>query len=157
MFSGRLRLRIRDCFQSKKIPVLNSKILSAIPSEQQAKVKVLSLSGLLTFLRELTSVKDVQKKKEKAVGQRLDLSQASEFLSISISTLYGWVREGRVPFFRVGREYRFDRDELVLIGKHHLSGKQTASVKVSPLKIEKTPPKSKKEQDMRYRKLLKME
>lgn len=142
----------------KKIPALNAKLLATIPFELQDKVKVLSLPGLLAFLRELTKPKEnVETKGEKAAGRRLDLTEASEFLSISVSTLYRWVREGRVPFFRVGREYRFDRDELVLIGKHDLSGKRKATVKLEPLKIEKTTPKSKKEQDARYRKLLKME
>lgn len=141
----------------KKIKTLNSKVLMAVPFELQDKVKVLSLSELLVFLRELITPKDDVKKAEKPAGQRLDLSEASEFLSISVSTLYRWVREGRIPFYRVGREYRFDRDELVLIGKHDLSGKRKASVKLSPLKIEKTAPKARKEQDARYRKLLKME
>lgn len=141
----------------KKIPTLNEKLLAAVPFELQAKVKTFSLTGLLAFLRKLTQPKTVKKSSEKPVGQRLDLAEASAFLSISVSTLYRWVREGRVPFYRVGREYRFDRDELILIGKHDLSGKRKASVKLSPLKIEKSVPKSQKEQDARYRKLLKME
>jgi hypothetical protein len=67
------------------------------------------------------------------------------------------VREGRVPFYRIGREYQFDRDELVLLGKHDLSGKRKASVKLEPLKIEKSAPKNKKDQSARYRKLLKLD
>ncbi len=142
----------------KKIPTLNAKLFMAIPFELQDKVKIFSLTGLLAFLRELTQPKDdVRKKGEKQAGQRLDLSEASEFLSISVSTLYRWVREGRVPFFRVGREYRFDRDELVLIGKHDLSGKRKATVKLEPLKIDKNAPKAKKEQNARYRKMLNMD
>lgn len=141
----------------KKISALNAKVLTSVPFELQDKVKVHSLTGLLAFLRELNSPKDNLQKAEKPAGQRLDLSQASEFLGISVSTLYRWVREGRIPFFRVGREYRFDRDELVLIGKNDLSGKRKASVKLPPLKIEKSILKTKKEQDARYRKLLKLE
>lgn len=141
----------------KKISALNAKLLTFVPFELQDKVKVLSLTGLLAFLRDLSSPKDSLQKKEKPTGQRLDLPQASEFLGISVSTLYRWVREGRIPFFRVGREYRFDRDELVLIGKHDLSGKRKATVKLESLKIEKTAPKGKKQQDERYRKLLKLE
>lgn len=142
----------------KKLPALNTKLLSSIPFELQDKVKAVSLTGLLSFLRELVFPKETaQKKKEKPTGQRLDFAEACEFFGIGSSTLYRWIQEGRIPFYRPGREYQFDRDELVLIGKHDLSGKRKASVKLSPLKIEKNIPKGKKQQDERYRKLLKLE
>ncbi|MGI8786986.1 MAG: helix-turn-helix domain-containing protein, partial [Pyrinomonadaceae bacterium] len=142
----------------KKLPILNTKLRSDVPIGRQDKVKAFGLSGLLTFLRELAAPDETNsKKRERKSGQRLTLIEASEFLSISPSALYRWIREGRVPFYRVGREYRFDRDEIVLIGKYDLSGKRKASVKLSPLKIEKNPPKSKKKQDARYRKLLNLE
>lgn len=141
----------------KKLPALNAKLLAAIPIALQDRVKTFSLTGLLTFLRQLTQPVTAKKDGEKPAGQRLDLAEASEFLSINVSTLYRWVSEGRIPFYRVGREYRFDRDELVLIGRQDLSGKRKATVKLSPLKVEKNAPKSQKEQDARYRKLLKLD
>ncbi|HSK71833.1 MAG TPA: excisionase family DNA-binding protein, partial [Pyrinomonadaceae bacterium] len=142
----------------KKISSLKSKVLTAVPFELQEKVKILSLAGLLNFLREMTfPAEKSQRKKEKPSGQRLSFAEACEFFGIGASTLYRWIREGRVPFYRPGREYQFDRDELVLIGRHDLSGKRKASVKLQPLKIEKRAPKTKKEQDARYRKLLKLE
>jgi excisionase family DNA binding protein len=142
----------------KKLPAINAKLLSAIPFELQDKVKTVSLTGLLTFLRELVFLKEtIQKKAKKTTGQRLNFTEACEFFGVGSSTLYRWIQEGRIPFYRPGREYQFDRDELVLIGKHDLSGKRKASVKLSPLKIEKNIPKGKKQQDERYRKLLKLE
>lgn len=145
----------------KKIPALQTKLLSEIPIEYHERIKVVSLTGLLTFLRELTAPKENKennkRKIEKPEGQRLNFTEACEFLNVSSSALYRWIQEGKVPFYRVGREYRFDRDELVLIGKQDLSGKRKAVVKLEPLKIEKTAPKSKKEQDSRYRKLLKLD
>ncbi|MFN0278958.1 MAG: type IV secretion system DNA-binding domain-containing protein [Pyrinomonadaceae bacterium] len=142
----------------KKLPLINSKIQSEIPIEHQDKVKAFGLTGLLGFLRRLgTSTEPNQKKPEKEAGQRLNFAETCEFFDVTPSTLYRWVREGRVPFYRPGREYQFDRDELVLIGKHDLSGKRKASVKLSPLTIEKKAPKGKKEQDSRYRKLLKLD
>lgn len=142
----------------KKLPLLNSKIHSEIPIEHQGKVKAFGLTGLLGFLRELGHPKEPGRKKpEKPAGQRLDFNETCEFFNVTASTLYRWVREGRVPFYRPGREYQFDRDELVLIGKHDLSGKRKATVKLSPLNIEKKAPKDKKERDSRYRKLLKLD
>jgi len=142
----------------KKLPSLATKLRSQVPVHDLGKVKVFNLSGLLNFLRDLTAPKEaVQMKPDKPVGQRLDFAEACEFFSVGTSTLYRWIREGRVPFYRVGRFYQFDRDELVLLGKHDLSGKRKASVKLEPLKIEKTAPKTKKEQSARYRKLLKLD
>ncbi len=142
----------------KKLPLITSKIQAEIPIEEQGKVKAFGLTGLLCFLRGFgTSTETANKKSEKKVGQRLNFTETCEFFDVTPSTLYRWVRDGRVPFYRPGREYQFDRDELVLIGKHDLSGKRKASVKLSPLTIEKKAPKGKKEQDSRYRKLLKLD
>ena len=142
----------------KKISLIDSKLRSEIPAEYQDRVKVLSVMGLLGFLRELANSNEFdQKKIEKQPGQRLNFTEACEFFGVGTSTLYRWVREGRVPFYRPGREYQFDRDELVLIGKQDLSGKRKMSVKLSPLKIEKMTPKTQKEQDARFRKLLKLD
>lgn len=142
----------------KKIPLLNTKIRSEIPVDHQDKVKTFGLTGLLGFLRELSVRKEsTGKTSEKPTGHRLNFTQACEFFDVTASTLYRWVGEGRVPFYRPGREYQFDRDELVLIGKHDLSGKRKASVKLSPLNIDKRTPKGKKDRNSRYRKLLKLD
>lgn len=139
----------------KKLTSLNAKLRSEIPVAELDKVKAFGLTGLLGFLRELNTPKEVtQKRPDKSTGQRLSFAETCEFFGVGASTLYRWIREGRVPFYRPGREYQFDREELVLIGKHDLSGKRKASVKLQPLKIEKNTTKSKKEQDSRYRKLL---
>lgn len=42
----------------------------------------------------------------------LTLSEAAEFLSTPRSTLYRWLREDRVPAHKLGRQWRFLRDEL---------------------------------------------
>jgi excisionase family DNA binding protein len=42
----------------------------------------------------------------------LNIRQASQFLSVSISTLYGWVWQRRIPFVKVGRTLRFDIQDL---------------------------------------------
>ncbi len=143
----------------KKLKPLETQLKGSLPPTQAAQIKVCALPDLLTFLRDLTASEDESagKGRESKTGQRLNLAAASEFLNVGPSTLYRWAREGRVPFFRVGREYHFDRDELVLIGRQDLSGKRKAQVKLEPLKIEKNANKDKKAQDARYRKLLKLD
>ncbi len=142
----------------KKIPSLNAKLQSELSREQMDKVKTVGLTELLAFLRELTAPEEIsQKKSKKPKGQRLNFTEACEFFGVGASTLYRWIIQGRIPFYRPGREYQFDPLELRLVGRHDFSGKRKASVKLEPLKIEKTTPKSKKQQDTRYRKMLKLE
>ncbi len=112
---------------------------------------------VLCFLREITLPEDTPSKKEKPAGQRMSFAEACEFFGVGSSTLYRWIGEGRIPFYRPGREYQFDREELVLTGRQDLSGKRKASVKLEPLKVEKNVPKGQRQQDSRYRKLLKLE
>jgi excisionase family DNA binding protein len=140
----------------KKIPLISAKLDSEIPNNLIHKLKVFSLMDLLAFLRGFSDSNETPKKK-KTRGPRMSFTDACELLDKSASTLYRWVREGRIPFYRVGRDYEFDRDELLLIGRQDLSAKWKATVKLSPLTIERSAPKTKKEQDARYRKLLKLD
>jgi excisionase family DNA binding protein len=40
------------------------------------------------------------------------ISEAAEYLAVSVSTLYGWVYQRRIPFVKVGRALRFDKSDL---------------------------------------------
>lgn len=40
------------------------------------------------------------------------IQEASKFLSVSVSTLYGWVWQRRIPFVKLGRSVRFDIGDL---------------------------------------------
>ena len=40
------------------------------------------------------------------------IHEATQFLAVSVSTLYGWVWQRRIPFIKVGRAVRFDRSDL---------------------------------------------
>lgn len=142
----------------KKIPALKASIRSNVPLDQQSKAGVFRLTDFLAFLRELTAPAGTEKpRREKPAGQRLTFAEACEFFGVNSSTLYRWVREGRVPCYRPGREYQFDRDELALIGRHDLSGKRKPKVDLQPVKIEKPKPKGRKQQDDRYRKMLNLD
>lgn len=42
----------------------------------------------------------------------INIRQASQLLSVSVSTLYGWIWQRRIPFVKVGRAVRFDVKDL---------------------------------------------
>jgi excisionase family DNA binding protein len=47
-----------------------------------------------------------------AIPRLLNAVEAAEFLGISRNSLYIWVREGRVPHYKIGTAVRFDVDDL---------------------------------------------
>ena len=40
------------------------------------------------------------------------VNDAAKYLAVSVSTLYGWVYQRRIPFVKVGRALRFEVTEL---------------------------------------------
>jgi excisionase family DNA binding protein len=42
----------------------------------------------------------------------MTLDQASKYLGVAKTTIYGWTSKRKVPFRKVGRILRFDKDEL---------------------------------------------
>lgn len=42
----------------------------------------------------------------------LTIREAAEYLAVSVSTLYGWVWQRRIPFIKMGRALRFDPHDL---------------------------------------------
>ncbi len=146
------------CSEPKAIPALTAQIRAVVPVIEQHRIKILPLDEFFSFLTHLAAPVDPSLGKPgKLAGNRLDLKEAAEFFGKSRSTLYRWANEGRVPSIRVGRNYEFDRDVLVLLGKHDLAGKRKALVNLEPVKIEKPKSRTKKQQDSRYRKMLKLD
>lgn len=42
----------------------------------------------------------------------LTVREAAQYLAVSVSTLYGWVWQRRIPFIKIGRALRFDPHDL---------------------------------------------
>jgi len=42
----------------------------------------------------------------------VSVEQAAQILSVSVSTLYGWVWQRRIAFIKLGRALRFDVSDL---------------------------------------------
>lgn len=147
------------CSQPKAIPVLTAQIKAVAPVGDQHKIKIVTLDAFFRFLKQLSApVNPTTGKPGKLAGPMLDLKEAAEFFDVSTSTVYRWAQDGRIPFVRVGRNYRFDRDELVLIGRFNLAGKKRTSVELDkPVKIDKPKTRTKKQQDARFRKLLNLD
>lgn len=42
----------------------------------------------------------------------MTINDAARFLAVSVSTLYGWVHQRKIPFVKVGRALRFEQADL---------------------------------------------
>jgi len=42
----------------------------------------------------------------------MTLSEVAEYFQIHRSTLYRLVRKGKIPYFKMGSDYRFDKDAI---------------------------------------------
>ena len=42
----------------------------------------------------------------------LTVQEAARYMAVSVSTLYGWVWQRRIPFVKMGRALRFDLADL---------------------------------------------
>jgi excisionase family DNA binding protein len=42
----------------------------------------------------------------------VDIAEAARILAVSVSTLYGWVWQRRIPFVKMGRALRFEQPVL---------------------------------------------
>jgi len=61
----------------------------------------------------------------------VNVQSAANYLGVSISTLYGWVWQRRIPFVKVGRALRFDLSDLenfIAANKTSARGKARARV-----------------------------
>lgn len=61
----------------------------------------------------------------------LDIDQACSFLKLSKPMVYKWARTGRIPAFKVGKIWRFDRETLHDWAKSRISTDTEARSKVA--------------------------
>jgi excisionase family DNA binding protein len=50
--------------------------------------------------------------REDGLPQLMKLGELAEYLRFPRHTIYKLLRQGGIPFLKVGSEYRFDRDEI---------------------------------------------
>jgi excisionase family DNA binding protein len=54
-----------------------------------------------------------------AVGPLLNVREAAQILRVSVSTLYGWAWQRKIPFVKVGRALRFGSADLESFIRSH--------------------------------------
>ncbi|MFT3746132.1 MAG: helix-turn-helix domain-containing protein [Pyrinomonadaceae bacterium] len=143
----------------KKIAGVTSRIREVVPVVDQTRIKVLTTDTCFAELSKLgVRVDPKTGKPAKLASNWLSIRDVAEYFGMSESTARRWQHEGRIPYTRVGRKILFDPDVIRVIGKQNLTGKHRVSVNLDrPVRIEKSKPKGKKQQDDRYRKMLNLD
>ena len=49
---------------------------------------------------------------QKMTDRLMTVDEVAEYLRVKASTVYKWAKDGRVPAAKVGRLWRFDREEI---------------------------------------------
>ena len=74
----------------------------------------------LTGFAGVTGVCSRAEEERTSIKQRyLSLKEISIYLGLSPKTLYIWAEEGRIPGYKFGRVWRFDKEEIDNFVKSH--------------------------------------
>lgn len=58
------------------------------------------------------------------MNRLIDINTLAEKLSVKPMTIYGWIHEGIIPHFKLGRLVRFDEEEIVMwMKKKRINGR----------------------------------
>ena len=63
----------------------------------------------------------------------LTIKQASQFLKLNVSTINRFVKEGKIPSYKVGKRRLYDRDDLIRWFKGHRNDKPKKKGGAKPL------------------------
>lgn len=99
------------------------------------------------------------------ITKLISAQEAADLLGVRVQTVYGWARDNRLPFYRVGRLIKFHPHELMQAFRVETDTKAKAENKIvfelQPLKelFHSMPSKKDKEESQRlerYRNLLRV-
>jgi len=137
----------------KKVKRLEGSVKAALAGIPRARYTITDLGSFLSYLGRSSNQDAASGNCE--VNARMTVEEASKLLGVSSSTLYRWVRLRRVPFYKVGRQYRFDRNELLLLGRHLPETlKKQPGHELKAVSFGRRGSRRKKKDDERYRKML---
>ena len=56
--------------------------------------------------------KNSRRKEPRSAGPVMDATEVCVYLGIHRVTLYRYIKAGRIPYFRIGSDYRFNRETI---------------------------------------------
>ncbi|MDY6839548.1 MAG: helix-turn-helix domain-containing protein [Thermodesulfobacteriota bacterium] len=91
-----------------------------LPIEEREKVaRHIVDFGIKGHAKDAPEILDIEAWQNEIAAKPFNLKEASEYLGVSSVTLRRWVKDGRVPGYKIGRAYTFDVTDLREIKKGH--------------------------------------
>jgi excisionase family DNA binding protein len=95
-----------------------------LPIEEREKVaRHIVEFGIKGHAKDAPEILDIEAWQNEIAAKPFNLKEASEYLGVSAVTLRRWVKDGRVPAYRIGRAYTFDVTDLKEFKKGHATKK----------------------------------
>jgi excisionase family DNA binding protein len=67
----------------------------------------------------------------------LSVGDLTSWLRVSRSSVYGWVRQGLLPYLRLGKMIRFDRREVEAFVRRNPAAKDVETVRESQREVDR--------------------
>ena len=95
-----------------------------LPMEEKEKVaRHIVDFGIKGRAKDTPEILDIKAWQNEIAAKPFNLKEASEYLGVSSVTLRRWVKDGRVPGYKIGRAYTFDVTDLRELKKGHATKK----------------------------------
>jgi len=95
-----------------------------LPIEEREKVaRHIVEFGIKGRAKDAPEILDIKEWQNEIAAKPFNLKEASEYLGVSAVTLRRWVKEGRVPGYKIGRAYTFDVADLKELKKGHATNR----------------------------------
>jgi excisionase family DNA binding protein len=100
------------CSDEKFLALLKTEVKKSFSFKERERIRFYLPLKLKDFLVSIVSEKGIVSDQITKQKELLNTRETSEFLGISKNTLYEWIVQKKIPYFKVGRLVKFKREDL---------------------------------------------
>jgi excisionase family DNA binding protein len=100
------------CSDEKFLALLKAEVKKSFSFKERERIRFYLPLKLKDFLVSIVSEKGIVSGQITKQKELLNTKETAEFLGISKNTLYEWIVQKKIPYFKVGRLVKFKREDL---------------------------------------------
>jgi excisionase family DNA binding protein len=100
------------CSDEKFLALLKTEVKKSFSFKERERIRFYLPLKLKDFLVSIVSEKGIVSGQITKQKELLNTKETAEFLGISKNTLYEWIVQKKIPYFKVGRLVKFKREDL---------------------------------------------
>ncbi len=100
------------CSDEKFLALLKTEVKKSFSFKERERIRFCLPLKLKDFLVSIVSEKGIVSGQITKQKELLNTKETAEFLGISKNTLYEWIVQKKIPYFKVGRLVKFKREDL---------------------------------------------